>query len=864
MPSKFLKLMLFSPLFILSACGGGGGDGDDNNGLPPPDSLAPTLNLTVSTIKASPGQEVFFTHSASDNIDQSVNGTLTCNAGTLSDDVLTIPDTQADMVVECSYTATDQSGNQAVINVSIQVIALEFIVSSLKPALSAMSPITVEIIGTLELDQTIVKGSIDSELIDIVPLSDKTFVFVIPAGISGDTPLSFFIDGISISIPLTIEEVISPTNPTNYVSSEIDSYLALLDVTIQATNDPSAIEARNKIQEGLNRFNELTEKEIISLSLLLAQLSEANSQQNNMSSNSSKLAMFSSYSVGYACREASVGLIVNSTGILASYGVAILGALSIPETGPFGMFFTGFGLYYGQIFRPAFKEDLRDVKDNCGVVDSVDLQLFGSQQAITNSSIATDHRQYQQTRSTPPSIFGKNDASLLSPTALSAISANVQLRNGESTNLTLKLNVSHEDAAMADTITATLKKVKHLLIKIEEKVSGLTGDLITVIGSEVSYSTNFDAKNLVLSSVSHPNISGNIVSAKQQNIQLVFSFYDTSTVSNSGRESFIFVLTDTDTNKAYTFSADLNLEGLPFADAASYTVMAGEGFYGVLTGELAENFEFTDSGSEGLATMLIAETGQFGYDAPTDYSGEDTLEFIAINSTGKSVPTKISVDIINHCEREETDVPELYAFYYLIKCYIKYDDGVQKEIYRDSFTEDTPNEDDRYYIHLDLEVSEQVSERHYNIKQELDYQLGLSSGILQSFLHTVSHEDSGTHKVSLGAEIRTEYNSSYDERYTALHDVTTEDYNINDYNFVTLKIRQGVYSAERLKRNELGGTIIERTSGEEALQWYIEAVDVVRTLITSKKFLTEKNSMNWNDNFGQIKDRYFVPWYEPK
>lgn len=194
-----------------------------------PDTISPTLSVSVDNSAAWEQSSVSLTVNASDNEDSSPTTSINCDAGSVNGTTLTLPDVEEDTTITCTVTATDDAGNSSSRSVSIAVNAVVIALADATSNYTHGDRVEVNYTGP-EIDVSDITVTFGSETLTL-DYADGVIGFTIPDTIEGSDTLTIIIDGIeSESVVL---DVVALDTPESIVTRAIEVSEVEQAVTVQ-------------------------------------------------------------------------------------------------------------------------------------------------------------------------------------------------------------------------------------------------------------------------------------------------------------------------------------------------------------------------------------------------------------------------------------------------------------------------------------------------------------------------------------------------------------------------------------------------------------------------------------------------------
>jgi len=159
-----------------------------------------------------------------------------------------------------------------------------------------------------------------------------------------------------------------------------------------------------------------------------------------------------------------------------------------------------------------------------------------------------------------------------------------------------------------------------------------------------TYTHPIDVSDFVIGNVSDARIRSNL-SVLDGALRLRFEYLPNQ--MPSAPVDFTFTLAGN--NQTWLIPARLNLIDPPVALNGDIGTQTNETFRGQLEAEFAESFRVSQQPVNGSVT-LDATSGVYEYTPSTDFSGNDSFMFVAVNDRGESSPATVSITVSGLCE----------------------------------------------------------------------------------------------------------------------------------------------------------------------------------------------------------------------
>lgn len=543
-------------LCIISIVGCGGG-GESDSGPAPVLASPPTISVTVNSTTIDEGSSVTISHSAKDYLGNSLNSTLSCDAGSLTGNIFTAPTVSADKTVTCIVTATDSGNRSATESISIDITNLAPLVTMTADTSAAAATLTSFDVSFANVPAGYIDAKMNGEDIKIGVTADNKLVYLPAINVSGQQTLELNIDGETVShtfdvSPIT-EEIVDPlayvTDYFTTLTNTIDDKLSL-PVTNLTTVELQAMQSLKSFLE-TSSYTSLNNDELTLLAHILR-----NNQQQFEIDQSVGLASYSAMSgtSGYAvssaalsdCEKVAIMIVASAaatselivaSGALAASGVGSSVSLAALVAGgaTLGLTLTGIEMFPKYCFEPveASIDELGNVNTTNTTQYLSSLSTAGKMDADPISLVFTDGK---------PKQFHLNQEYNLLDGAGSFM-----------TNVNLALN--------------KFKSVVYTTIDLLGQYSPpVLSDLVDVIKSYgTEYSEILESSKVSLTNFNGTNISSDLFTSSddEQTFSLVFDFIDETKIPASGKADFTFTIENTSDGIAVPVNATLYNSDVP-------------------------------------------------------------------------------------------------------------------------------------------------------------------------------------------------------------------------------------------------------------------------------------------------------------
>jgi hypothetical protein len=459
---------------------------------------------------------------------------------------------------------------------------------------------------TDELEVTLGGAAIPAQVVD------GRVVFVIPVEISGAQTIVLSNSARSLDVPVTVEALAAPANPTAYVSNVQDRLAAILeDLIADASGDElTMLEwAKTQLEEQRDILSELDAEAIKQMAALLKangidELLATASNENASSFTGQQKAdlarcnqLSDQYPTVFASAILSTGIVV--AGLFPPSPLALVGLAAMTIT----------------------------VKKAQGVVGQIVdacLNPFGEPllREIGGASSANGPQFAQKIQLGLP--FNHNQARTFE------VEVEARLLDVIGDNLT---TLAHRLGGMIRFARQSSSAfAAGVPASIEQSLLGVSRDQFIPA----------EANTYSLTDISDSRITGT-ANASGSRLTLKFAYREGQVPASA--TNFEFALTDVTTNKvAGTYGATLNKLGVPTAYGASIDVQYGETFTGRLSSSFGDRYEIVSQPAHGTVGLTHATDGTFTY-YTTSQAATDAFTYRAVNDAGPSQPATVEVRV---------------------------------------------------------------------------------------------------------------------------------------------------------------------------------------------------------------------------
>jgi hypothetical protein len=441
---------------------------------------------------------------------------------------------------------------------------------------------------------------------------DGRVVFVIPIDMSGAQTVVLSNSARSLDVPVTVEALATPANPTAYVSNVHDRLAGILDDLIAdaSGDDLTLLEwAKAQLDEQRDSLDELDAESIKQMAALL----KANGIDELLASASSANAF------GFAGQQKA--------------DLALCNQLSNQYPTVFASAILSTGIVVAGLFPPsplalvglaAMTITVKKAQGVVGQIVDACLNPFGEPllREIGGASSATSQQLAHKIQLGLP--FNHNQARTFE------VEVEARLLDVIGDNLTTLAHrlggmirfARQNSSAFAAGVPAS----------IEQSLLGVSREQLIPA----------EANTYSLSDISDSRITGT-ASASGSRLTLKFAYREGQVPTTA--TNFEFALTDVTTNKvAGTYGATLNKLGLPTAYGASIDVRYGETFTGRLSSSFGDRYEIVSQPAHGAVALTDATDGTFTY-YTTSQEATDAFTYRAVNDAGPSQPATVEVRV---------------------------------------------------------------------------------------------------------------------------------------------------------------------------------------------------------------------------
>lgn len=159
-----------------------------------------------------------------------------------------------------------------------------------------------------------------------------------------------------------------------------------------------------------------------------------------------------------------------------------------------------------------------------------------------------------------------------------------------------------------------------------------------------TYTRPVDLSDFALSDISDSRIAGTL-SIGAGTLRLRFEYLP----DQMPEEPVEFTFRLSGNNQSWQIPALLNLISAPIAYEDDIETPTDEAYRGELKADFAESFRIALAPVNGRI-VLDTTSGQYEYTPNTDYSGDDSFTFVAINDRGESDPAMVRIKVAGLCE----------------------------------------------------------------------------------------------------------------------------------------------------------------------------------------------------------------------
>ena len=596
--SALLRGAALGCLALASACG----DDQDNR-----DTTAPTVSLTAPRTTVEGGETVAITVSAADNVDTSLQPSLTCSGGTLAGALLITGPVTSNATITCTATAVDAAGNQG--SGSIQITVRPTVASLAAESTSTVRPGEVAVLGATDLSLSKARyvGTFGGRDVTLVRTTGGTLAFLTPDDLTpGDYRLTAVIGDRRYDLPFQVAAAPAIADPRAAVLA------ALIDARtrgealagagdLSPTQEALVSAARNAVGEAIAGIDSFSETDLRRMAMIVT-------VNAPFTSGDAMTRAFVSADCGFALARSTgrLGLIAFVIGAGAIGGSGLGGPL-----GPaVGVLAAAALLKFTAAGPRLIRDTVSDVRTNC---------LSEAETAFASLSTGT----------TRP---GSSDAKTL------AVAQRYGFRKIEPRAFVLR-QIRAIDPSVAGRVARLRDLALQSLGLLPASVSAGLSDSVATI--EQPETRDVPAAEISLGGISRAEVTGT-KGGSGTSFMLAFNASDSIT------ENIDFDVTLNRTGEApVTFLAQLVLD-LPGADDAALTVTQGQTARSTLQVRGASSLEIVEQPAHGAATL--SPTGELTYTPFGTYAGTDRFTYRARNSNGVSRTATVLINIVRRFE----------------------------------------------------------------------------------------------------------------------------------------------------------------------------------------------------------------------
>lgn len=634
---------------LLKGCGGG--EGNTQPSPPPLAVVPPVITLSVNSLILYESASAVFTVSAVDYLSNTISAQLSCNIGTLTDNVFTPPNVVVTTTVVCTATATD-SGNRTstrsltlTINPVIPVLALA---NGANVATSAA--LTIFDISFAEIPEGLIDAQLNDEPVKLGVTSDNQLVFFPPLDASGTQTLVVELEGQSVSYQFTQQPVqILITDTAAYLTDyllqlqqEVDEQITLAQANgLSSTEIQELMLIRDSFDPAV--IAGLTAEEAELLAYLVSQNFSGLFSEAEVVSAASYMRtgdIFSDQDIEECRRTASRIGLSSTTAFLSTYAL-----LAEASTTPASLPAVGFTLITAAVSWNILKKSLKRI-DTCYRWASTMLDSLTQNLSLSN---ANSQRFFSN----------KQTGAVLSNPIINTKSVNdpVDFFHNETKTFSAIRRyqiLDGAESAMNDIVSA-INKVRRPVVMLvnligEENIPDFMLDFAAKeVELEDFLTLAIDPSSLSISAISTTDVTGDFV-AKNDSFDITFVMADL----DSSVIPFQFSLSDAKVENGVTvIDAEVTLNP-PVAYDLTYSVVIGSELLGQLEADFETDFVIKSQPANGTVELLseAEQHGVFRYIPNAGITGatSDSFTYLATNGSasngGESNLANVTIEIV--------------------------------------------------------------------------------------------------------------------------------------------------------------------------------------------------------------------------
>lgn len=500
-------LFLITSILTLNACGSGGAEESD--------TIAPVINVQVADTTVWAQSDVKFDISVTDNKDSTISYTLNCNAGETSGAILSTPNVNEITDISCQITARDSAGNSATKSQTITVNPVKLTVTQVPEEITQGKVISFEVIGP-EVSVAEAFGMLGNTEVTLLtsedPIFDGQLLLFIPFTEVGSVTLEVTIASYTFTSELEINEAITVDNPSEYLTSEIDTFFEDYGDELESVD----------LDEIKSSIDSLTESEKAIFAIIFKQNfgpildyiaeEELNSNGGQVAINAIDFEKCSTLGLRYV---RGVILLASGSGIV---GVGVLSTTGV-VTAPLGVAISGVGLAIALKGASIMEQKQTEILNTC--LEPYD-DLLGSSSTKRNTlKYLSDTKVFPQ-----------------DTTSTHRFDEDVPEQMEFEIDLTIK---DEETKGYFVEATSMIVSLLNMLNETEVGMGKFTS-LIARIDIEPTRTESVEGSLLRVKSVSEPNVSFDIYSSSSAWISFVADFIDYEVVPEQGYSEFTVTL----------------------------------------------------------------------------------------------------------------------------------------------------------------------------------------------------------------------------------------------------------------------------------------------------------------------------------
>lgn len=595
-------------LGMLSGCGGDGDEASD---------AAPTVAFTLATTAES-GQIVPVGVTVTDDKDQNLDFTLSCNGGTLTGTLLSLPIVSADTNVECTASATDSAGNTTTVKHTVKVTPATAHINAYTGTTEAVAAGGVGILfaENVTLDQAEYQGTLNGRTIQLHRTNGNQLLYALPLDMpAGAGNLTVTVGNRNFSTPVTVGAAIAVADYRDRVAGFLQSaregvVTALAAPGVAGPERERLETSRSQLDTALATMGSASDAEISQFAARLAAL-------GLIGSGVVRAQDYNPIQTGPDCsRNRDIfaknlaGMVLGAVLVVEGTNAAIAGAL-VPGVGWGTAIGSGLAIGAGvvlfQKFGPQVNPSRKAFWTSCWTETTINLVPFNTDdfQGIHTAAITL-----------PGTLaFRKEQA------------RSFKLQRSYTPQATIQSYAQQ----YANDIGKVLAAVKFLPASVAQALSEF----------KVSGAEAVPAGRLSLGGISSGKVTGS-ASADEDVVTLRFNTTAKAEDLTNGKLPFSFTLQRTG-EESVIVNAEMSLT-LPEAFDAAVEATQGEAVTSAVETVGADTLAVTQGPAHG--TVTLSNSGSFTYRPSGTYFGSDQFKYVARNEDGESEEATVLVDVV--------------------------------------------------------------------------------------------------------------------------------------------------------------------------------------------------------------------------